>query len=243
MIKPTPTTDWDKIDFDHFFLPGISIDTVIFGFHQGQLMVLLFQFKNTDLYALPCGFILKEENGDDAAYRILKERTGLSNIFLKQFHTSSAKDRCNPTYFKTIMEARGMTPSEDHFLLRRFVSVGYYALVDFTKVVPVVDPLADDCQWHNLKELPPLIQDHTQIIEKALHTLREDLEKKLVGFNLLPDMFTIGELQSLYETILEKRFLRTSFQRSMLNLGVLEMVAKKSGVAHKSPYLYKYLNH
>lgn len=241
-MKPLPSTDWDRIDFDDHFLPGLSTDTAIFGFHQGQLMVLLVQFKNTDLFALPCGFIFKGESGNDAAQRVLHERTGLSTIYLKQFHTFADKDRCEPSFFDIIMKARGLTPPKDHFLLRRFVSISYYALVDFTKVKLTPDLLADECRWYDLKNLPSLIQDHRQIIHKALDTLRDDLEKKLVGFNLLPDTFTISELQALYETVLEKRFLRTSFQRAMLGLGVLEVVAKKSGVAHKAPYLYRYLS-
>ena len=115
--------------------------------------------------------------------------------------------------------------------------------MDFSKVTPTADQLADACKWHDLKKLPPLIQDHNHIIEKALYTLREDVDKKLVGFNLLPDTFTIGELQALYEIILEKKFLRTSFQRTMLGLGILQKVAKKTGVAHKAPYLYKFMSH
>jgi 8-oxo-dGTP diphosphatase len=102
--------------------------------------------------------------------------------------------------------------------------------------------LADACKWHDLTKLPPLIQDHQQIIQTALLTLRENLDKKLVGFNLLPDVFTMGELQTLYETILSVKFRRTSFQRKMLSLGILKKVAKKTGVAHKAPYIYKFLS-
>ena len=138
------------------------------------------------------------------------------------------------------MKGRGLDPSREHFLLQRFISVGYYALVDFTKAIPATDGMADACEWHDLKSLPPLIQDHGSIIQKALSTLRENLDKKLVGFNLLPDVFTMTDLQQLYETILDEVFLRTSFQRKMLNLGILAKVDKKwTGAAHKAPYLYK----
>jgi 8-oxo-dGTP diphosphatase len=240
MGKTSVNTDWNNIDFDGLFLPGISIDTVIFGFHDKQLMVLLLQYKNTNSFALPGGFILKKENGDDAAQRVLKNRTGLSNIFLEQFHTFTDYSRHDPSFFTQIMKARNLKPSKDHFLLRRFISIGYYALVDFTRAVPAADQLADACKWHDLNDLPPLIQDHNQIIQTALSTLRENLDKKLVGFNLLPDVFTMGELQMLYETILGTKFRRTSFQRKMLSLGILKKVAKKTGVAHKAPYLYKF---
>lgn len=241
MGKPTVTTDWNKFDFEGNFLQGLSVDTVIFGFHNGELMVLLLQYKNTSSYALPGGFIFKKEDGDKAAQRVLKDRTGLTNIYLEQFHTFTDHNRSDPSLFRQSMKARGLQPTKDHFLLQRFVSIGYYALVDFTKAIPANDGLADDCRWHNLKEVPSLIQDHEQIIEKALYTLRENLDKKLVGFNLLPEAFTMGELQKLYETILDEKFLRTSFQRKMLNLGILKQIDKKwTGAANKAPFLYKF---
>lgn len=242
MVKASANIDWNDIDFDDQFLSGISVDTVIFGFNNRQLSVLLLRYQNTNSFALPGGFIFKDENGNDAAQRVLEDRTGLSNIFLEQFHTFAEKDRSDSSFLKAIMEARGLKPTSDHFLLRRFISIGFYALVDFTKVNPAVDQLSDECKWHDLKSLPQLIQDHRYIIEKALFTLRKDLDKKLIGFNLLPDMFTMGELQALYETVLEKDFLRSSFQRTMLGLSILEKVSKKTGVAHKAPYLYKFVN-
>jgi 8-oxo-dGTP diphosphatase len=242
MSKISVGSDWNKIDFDKQFIPGISVDTVIFGFHCGQLMVLLLQYKNTKSLALPGGLILKNESADEAAQRVLIERTGLKNIFLEQFHTFSDPKRNDPSFFKQIMKARGLPPTKDHFLLKRFVSVGYYALVDFTKAVPASDGLADECKWHELKKLPVLIQDHKLIIKKALFMLRENLDKKLVGFNLLPEEFTMGELQDLYETILDVKIRRTSFQRKMLNLEILKKVDKKwTGEAHKAPYLYTLL--
>ena len=242
MNKISVGSDWNKIDFDQLFLPGISVDTVIFGFHSGQLMVLLLQYKNTKSLALPGGLILKNDSADEAAQRVLIERTGLKNIFLEQFHTFSDPNRNDPSFFKQIMKARGLPPTKDHFLLKRFISIGYYALVDFTKAVPASDGLADDCKWYELKKLPVLIQDHKLIIKKALTMLRENLDKKLVGFNLLPEEFTMGELQDLYETILDVKIRRTSFQRKMLNLEILRKVDKKwTGEAHKAPYLYTLL--
>jgi ADP-ribose pyrophosphatase YjhB (NUDIX family) len=239
--KIDPNSDWNELDFEKLFLPGLSVDTVIFGFHEGQLMVLLLQYKNTHAFALPGGLILKEENADQAAYRTLKSRTGLSDIYLEQFHIFSDKDRCNPSFFKGILKARGVRALKNHFLLTRFVSIAYYALIDFTKAVPAADGLADACRWHDLKNLPPLIQDHAKIIQKALAS-PAITDRKLVGFSLLPDLFTMGELQVLYETILNEKFRRTSFQRKMLKIGNLEKVDKKwTGAAHKAPFLYKFV--
>jgi 8-oxo-dGTP diphosphatase len=89
--------------------------------------------------------------------------------------------------------------------------------------------------------MPPLIQDHMQIVHKALEALRANLDDKLIIFNLLSQDFTMGELQKLYETILGKKLLRPAFQRKILGLGILERVAKKwTGGAHKAPYLYRF---
>jgi len=224
------------------FLPGLSIDVVIFGFHQNHLKILLLKYKNTDLFALPGGFIREEENLNDAAKRTLHDRTGLKDIYLEQFYTFGNRDRQNKNTLRAIMQGNNLEPFADHWLLQRFVSVGYYALVDFTKVIPIPDALSDSCEWYELSDLPPLMLDHRQIVQKALETLRANLDRKLIGFNLLPETFTLTELQSLYETIMGQPLRRSSFQRKMLSLGILERVAKKfTGGAHKAPYLYRFV--
>ncbi|SEN94977.1 ADP-ribose pyrophosphatase YjhB, NUDIX family [Mucilaginibacter gossypiicola] len=225
------------------FLPGLAIDTVIFGFHDNQLKVLLLSYKNSSLYALPGGFIHDNEDVNQAARRVLESRTALSDIYLEQFYVFGDYSRYDPAPLKTIMKARGYEPPHDHWLLKRFVSIGYYALVDFTKAVPAPDEISDSCDWYSLDNLPLLMQDHRQIIDKALETLRSNLDQKLIGFNLMTDEFTMGDLQSLYETILNKKLIRAAFQRKMLGLGILERIAKKwTGGAHKAPYLYKFIS-
>lgn len=223
------------------FLPGLAIDTVIFGFHQNQLKILLLAYRNTGLMALPGGFILTTENLNDAARRVLSERTGLHDIYLEQFYVFGDLDRYDPSPMRAIMTAKGLTPRENHWLLGRFVSVGYYALVDFTKAVPIPDSLSDSCSWYDLANLPPLMQDHQTIVQKALDTLRTDLDRKLIGFNLLSETFTMADLQHLYETILDQKLHRSGFQRKMLSLGILERLDKQySGGAHKAPFLYRF---
>jgi ADP-ribose pyrophosphatase YjhB (NUDIX family) len=230
-----------SLDFEKKFLPGLAIDTVIFGFHESQLKILLLQYENTGLYALPGGFIRKNENLDNAAKRILSERTGIQNIYLEQFYTFGDTGRDDKTPMRKIMKGKGLTVEKDHWLLRRFVSVGYYALVDHTKAMPIPDLLSDGCAWHDLSDLPSLMMDHNSIATKALETLRLNLDRKLIAFNLMPETFTIIELQKLYETILGQKLLRTSFQRKMLSLGILERISKKlTGGAHKAPYLYRF---
>lgn len=224
------------------FLPSLAIDTVIFGFHDNKLKVLLLTYKNTGLFALPGGFIRINEDVNEAARRVLYSRTGLIDIFLDQFYVFGDKSRHDIAPLKTIMQAREFTPDDNHWLLKRFVSIGFYALVDFTKAIPTPDSISDSCDWFELDDLPVLMQDHRQIIDKALQTLQTNLDHKLIGFNLLSENFTMGDLQSLYETILNKKLIRAAFQRKMLSLGILERVAKKwTGGAHKAPYLYRFM--
>lgn len=223
------------------YLPGLALDLVIFGFHGNQLKILLLEYGNTGLFALPAGFIKTEENLDEAARRALAERTGLQDIYLEQYYVFGDCSRHDPAPLRAIMQGKGITPPDDHWLLGRFISVGFYALVDFTRAVPHPDPLSDRCGWYDLSGLPPLMLDHGTMVRKALETLRTNLDRKLIGFNLLPGTFTMGDLQCLYETILGEKLNRTSFQRRMLGLGILERLDKKwTGGAHKAPYLYRF---
>lgn len=240
MGKRLPDSLWTSASFEKHFLSGIAIDAVIFGFLNGKLKVLLLQYKNTEDHALPGGFIKKHEDLEDAARRTVRERTGLSDIYLEQFQTFGSVQRMDNS-FARIIKARGMKTEKDHFLLRRFISVGYYALVDINKVVPRKDELADACAWYDLNQIPELIQDHQQIIRKALETLRRELDDHLAVFNLVPEQFTMGELQQVYETILGKPLLRTSFQRKILAMGIVKKVAvRKTGGAHKAPFVYRF---
>ena len=227
----------------HGFMPGLAVDAVIFGFHDQQLKVLLMQYKKTGVFALPGGFIHDKENLNDAAQRIVSERTGLKNIYLEQFYVFGDYSRSDPKPLKAVLVANGIQHDDDHWLLQRFVSVGYYALVDFTKVVPMPDQIFDGCDWYELNNVPQLMQDHNSVVNKALEALRRDLDDKLVAFNLLTEEFTMGDLQTLYETILGKKLLRPAFQRKILSLNILERTAKKwTGGAHKAPYLYKFIS-
>jgi hypothetical protein len=223
------------------YMRGLAIDAVIFGFHDHQLKVLLMHYKKTGLFALPGGFIHEKENLNDAAKRVVSERSGLTNIYLEQFYAFGDYARYDPASMKSIMTANGIAYDDSHWLLQRFISVGYYALIDFSKIVPAPHTIFDSCDWYEIPHVPKLMQDHNEIVQKALSALRNNLDNTLVASNLMPDVFTMGDLQILYETILDKKLLRPAFQRKMLALGVLERVAKRwTGAAHKAPYLYKF---
>ena len=226
----------------HDLMPGLSIDPVIFGFHEGQLKILLLRFRGMDAFALPGGFVHLLEDVDEAAARVLFERTGLREIYLDQFYTFGKRDRRDAGTQQILLLGNGVELPKVHWLLQRFVSIGYYALIDFTKANPTPDLLSDSCGWHDLANLPPLIFDHAAMVQKALETLQKNLDDKLIGFSLLPETFTMADLQQLYETILGKPLQRTNFQRKILSLGILERLEKKmSGGAHKAPYLYRFI--
>jgi ADP-ribose pyrophosphatase YjhB (NUDIX family) len=224
------------------FIPNLAYDSVIFGFSGDQLKILLMEYHNTGLFALPGGFVKKTENLDDAVRRGLAERTGLTHIYLEQFHTFGNLSRHKPEVMKTILIANGHDPNGPmRWLLDRFISVAYYALIDYRYVIPRPDALSDSCTWYPVNQLPELILDHKEIVNKALENLRENLDRKLVGMNLLPEKFTMQELQRVYEAISGTSFRRTSFQRKMLAMEVLIRHEKKySGKAHKAPYLYSF---
>jgi ADP-ribose pyrophosphatase YjhB (NUDIX family) len=223
------------------YLPGLAVDAVIFGFNKNQLKILVLEYRNTGLYALPGGFVRTSEDLNTAARRVLAERTGLSDIYLHQFYTFGDVARYDPAPMKLIMKQLEQPIRDDHWMLGRFISVGYYALVDFSQVVPQPDFLSDSCGWYGFENLPPLMQDHNGIVNKALETLRVNLDRQLIASNLLPATFTIGDLQSLYETVLGVKLNRSSFQRRVLGLDILERVEKKyTGGAHRAPYLYRF---
>lgn len=222
------------------YLRHISVDCIIFGFHNNELKVLLVKARYAGKWALPGGFILKEEHMDQAAQRILKQRTGLDEIYLQQFHVFSDPDRSTKKINQQFLKNVGIK-SDKSWMFERFITVGYYALVDFTKVTPVPDIISDACEWFSIYDIPEMILDHRHIFDEALQNLRLQLNFHPVGFNFLAKKFTMPELQKLYETILDKKLDRRNFQRKIIATGILKRLNEiKKGVAHKAPFLYKF---
>ena len=222
------------------YLQSISLDCVVFGFHNNQLKVLLLRMKYSHEWALPGGFVGKDESVEQAAARVLKERTGLDNIFLKQFKVFSDPGRSvlNPAV-KDLVES-GANPSLEWFN-QRFISIGFYAFVDFTKVVPKPDNFSESAEWKSIGEKEKLMMDHDIILLEALNALRLQLNHQPIGYNLLPHKFTMPELQKLYETILDKKLDRRNFQRRILSFKILnKLPERKTGGAYKSPFLYEF---
>ncbi len=224
-------------------IPQLSIDCVIFGFNNDELKVLLSKFSEFDLWALQAGFVRQSEDIDFAAQRILEERTGLKNIYLRQFHVFGKADRPTSEFLEKKLYGTGFEFKDFPFLKQRFVTVGYFSLVDFQKATPANVLMFEQTEWFDINNLPAIAYDHKEIIFKALETLRTSLNYSLVGFNLMPEVFTMNELQKLYETILGENLSRNNFQRKILEMDILVRLEKKlSGGAHKAPYLYQFKN-
>lgn len=224
------------------FLPHLAYDSVIFGFAEGKLKILIMEYHRTRWFALPGGFVRVDEALDDAVRRGLEERTGLKDVYLRQFHTFGSLERSDGQAMRTILEMSGFVPDEQPWLLDRFVSVAYYALINYHGVELQPDALSDSIAWYDIEELPPLLFDHDAMVKRALDTLRQNLESNLVGKNLLPPRFTMKQLQHVYEAILGKELRRSTFQRKMLASGLLCRHQKlREGKAHKAPYLYSFV--
>ncbi|KQS93048.1 NUDIX hydrolase [Chryseobacterium sp. Leaf394] len=216
------------------YLSHLSADPVIFGFENNELKVLLVKMNYRDKWLLPGGYVRKDEDLDDAVQRIIKERTGLSDVYLQEFGVFGKKSR-SEDYFEDF--------DETLFHKQRFISIGYLALYNPSGSDLVKDELSQSCEWVFVSQLGDfdLAMDHREIIEKALLSLREKIAIRPIGYNLLPEKFTLSEIQKLYETILGKELNRGNFYRKIKNLGILKKLdEQRRGGAHKSPDLYTF---
>lgn len=226
LIEEWSETAWKE------YIPHISIDCVVFGFHDSALKVLLLKIKNQELWGLPGGYMGKQEVINEAANRILNDRTGAQDIYLQQFEVFTELNR-SEDFFQDY--------DDTLWHKQRFISVGFYALVNYADVVPVTDVFSDKCEWVDIDNIPELMMDHRTIFDKALITLRKELNYKPIGDKLLPEKFTMPELQKLYEIILGKKLNRGNFYRKMTGYNILDKQAEsRKGGAHKSPNLYKF---
>ncbi|WP_164465201.1 NUDIX hydrolase [Chryseobacterium lactis] len=223
-----------SVEAKEIYLPHISADPVVFGFDNNELRILLTKMHYRKQWLLPGGYVMKDEDLDDAVVRILKSRAGVSDVFLEEFGIFGKKNR-SQLYFEDF--------DDTLFQKQRFISVGYYALYNSSEINPIADEISETCEWIYLRELPDidLAMDHKEIIEKALLTLREKISYKPIGYNLLPEKFTFPELQKLYEAILGRKLNRGNFYRKIKTLGILKKLEEqRRGGAHKSPDLYSF---
>jgi hypothetical protein len=127
------------------------------------------------------------------------------------------------------------------WLDQRFVSIGYYAIVDLSSVRPRRTAIDAAIEWVAVDELPDLILDHNEMVAAALLTIRLHFDDRHLAFHLLPEQFTMKEVRQVYETVFGRKFSRTAFQKKVLDLGVLERTTKKfTGAPNRAPYLYRF---
>lgn len=216
----------------------VSVDCVMFGFHADELKVLLLKWNDVD-WSLPRGKIFRQELIVEAASRVLKEATGIQEVFLQQFHTFGAADRYKrhaPYQTAGLPDNRAKESIPYAFVNDSIISIGHYGLVDFEKAIPNI---SGAYQWCEISKIPDLLFDHNDMIELALVALRKDLRYLPIA-KLLPQKFTLREMQRLYETILNRSFDRRNFHKLLMHYDFLtKLPEKRLGTANKSPHLYQ----
>jgi 8-oxo-dGTP diphosphatase len=200
----------------------VAVDVIAFCVRRDELQVLLVQRKHPPfegMWAAPGGFIRADESLEDAACRELAEETSLSNIYLEQLYTFGDPNR----------DPRG-----------RVISVAYFALLPTPGVRLQAGSDAARVAWHPVSNLPELAFDHADIINYALTRLRYKLEYSHVGFQLLPEEFTLTELQAAYEIILGESLDKRNFRRKILQAGILEETGQYRSGEGRPAKLYRY---
>jgi 8-oxo-dGTP diphosphatase len=226
-----------------YYIPHVSLDCAIFGYHERQLKLLLIKRRLEKDWCLPGGYIRRTEKLGEAASRNVRERTGIDNLFLQQFKTFGDPTRLSFDEFdeEKWFEATGIRVRRDNWLLDQTVSIGFYAITDFSQSVPQPDLMSESCAWFDLDRLPKLGFDHDEMVREALHTIRIQLYHYPIGISLLPEKFTLSEIHSLYETLLGKKLDVSNFPKKLVALGLLKKLAEKRSIgAHRSPHLYKF---
>ncbi|MFL5731330.1 MAG: NUDIX hydrolase [Cytophagaceae bacterium] len=204
-------------------IKSLSIDCVIFGYEDTELKVLLIKRKKEPeqgMWALPGGFILEDEDLNESAQRILLELTGVKGVFMDQVKTFGEVKR---------------------YPLRRVITIVYYALIKSDVYKIKAGALATDAKWFSIKKTPELPFDHPAILAESLTMLQNKLRQEPVGFELLPDKFSLTQLQQLYEAILDTTLDKRNFRKKLLKMKLLIQLSEiQKGVAHRAAKLYKF---
>src|SRR5664279_1379159 len=225
------------------YLRNVSVDNVIFGYHDKGLKVLLQQPFAVDKWTITGGYIKKTESLDEAAHRIAFLRTGLTGLYLQQFRSFGNPKRAVDSGFNTehMSKISGRKVSQDYWIFDYFVSVGFYTLTEFSMVNFKKGSHEQDCRWWPVKDLPPMMFDHKHIIKEALVALRLHIAHHPIGYELLPKKFTLPEIHSLYETILGKDLDDRNFSKRLMATGIITKLNETRNIgAHRSPFLYKF---
>jgi 8-oxo-dGTP diphosphatase len=202
---------------------ALTVDCVVFGLDESELKVMLIERDLEPFagkWALPGGFVRVDETVEEAARRELQEETGLDKIYLEQLYTFGDLDR---------------DPRE------RVITVAWYALVRLSEHRVKAATDARNAAWFGLHDLPALAFDHDRILETAYERLQNKIRYQPIGFELLPRKFTLTQLQSLYEIILDRRLDKRNFRKKILSMDILqELDEVETDVSHRAARLYKF---
>ena len=200
----------------------VAIDCIIFGFNEGELSLLLLK-RNFEPamgeWSLMGGFVQDGESVDDGAKRVLNELTGLDNVYMEQVGTFGEITR---------------DPGE------RVISIAYYALININEYDRELVQ-QHNAFWVNINDLPDLIFDHPQMVEQARKLMQQKASTEPIGFNLLPKLFTLSQLQSLYEAIYGEAIDKRNFRKRIAEMDYIEKTDKidKTG-SKRGAALYKF---
>ena len=200
----------------------ISVDSVIFGYSEGQLKIALIERKTEPfkgMWAIPGGFMEGEETIEETARRELEEETGVRDVYLEEFGVFSERGR----------DPRGPT-----------ITVALFALIDSTKCTLTATEDASQAKWWEAYAIPHLAFDHNKIYQKALESLRRAFKTRPIAFELLPKEFTLTQLQNLYEQVFRIKIDKRNFRKKVLKMDYIVQTKKTVGGRHRPAKLYKY---
>ncbi|MEY2963607.1 MAG: hypothetical protein RL754_868 [Bacteroidota bacterium] len=220
------------------YVPNLSVDTVIFGYENGKLKCLL--LKMGSRWMLPGGFVGKTEAVQEAAERIVLERTGIENPHLKFLSVCGSGTRSFKEDWDLIFPELGLKYDPNSWLIDRFVSLVHYSLLYIPSVNPKVTGSDTEAAWFPVDELPTMWFDHAQTVRQTRESLRVDVKLEQIAHHLLAKEFTMPQLHEVHQVILGMEVDRSRFQKKMLSLEIFERLEKnKVKSPGRNPYLYR----
>jgi 8-oxo-dGTP diphosphatase len=204
--------------------PALTVDCIVFGLDaELDLKIMLIKRDISPFqgeWAIPGGFVRMDETLEQAALRELQEETGIHDVFLEQLYTFGDLDR---------------DPRD------RTITVSYYALINLVEQQIQAATDASEANWFRISEIPKLAFDHDRILQTAIARLRGKIRYEPIGFELLPQKFTLTQLQKLYETVLDRQLDKRNFRKKILGMDLLiDTNELEQGVSHRAAKLYRF---
>jgi 8-oxo-dGTP diphosphatase len=210
-------------NYDGYEHPGVTVDLVVFTVSEDALKIMLVrraEVPYSGYWSLPGGFLEAGESLEEAALRVLREKTGGENVYLEQLYTFGAPDR----------DPRA-----------RVITVSYFALIPWKQLEQPESQKIADITWHPVDAPPRLAFDHKEILNYAVSRLRAKVSYSNIVYGLMPKQFRLSELQKMYEIIINDSLDKRNFRKRMLATGLLQETGKKDiHGAHRPAKLYQF---